>query len=121
MMDVIREGGWPMFPVIAFGLVALALSLRHALFPARHQLPLAVGFIVATVIMGVLGTALGMQTSARGIPDAPPDMRWIFVVGLRESLNNVGAALFLALPSVLAAAAGASRLARRLDEVATAK
>src|SRR5689334_19398866 len=90
LLNVMREGGWPMFPTMALGLAALVLSLRHALVPQRSLVPLVLGLGGAALMMGLFGTVVGVQTSAEGIRDAPPEMRWIFLIGLKESLHNLG-------------------------------
>ena len=111
MMDAIHEAGWVVFPVLAVGVVALIVGGWHALHPERRLAPLAVGLIAATVALGVLGTILGLQHSAMGIADAPPDKRWIFLIGLKESLFNLDFALALAVPAMLLAAVGSFRRA----------
>jgi hypothetical protein len=37
-------------------------------------------------------------------------MRWIFVIGLRETLNNLDAALLVLLPTVICYTAGTFKL-----------
>lgn len=118
MGELIREGGWPMYPIVALGGAALLLALRYALYPQRSLRSLVLGVLAASVVMGVLGTALGVQASARAIGDVPDGQRWIFLIGLKESLNCLAAALTLALPTVLAIGAGSHRLGRRLEEMA---
>ena len=115
MREVIREGGWPMFPILALGVTALLAGLRHALFPQRSLRPLVIGLAVSTVVMGLLGTALGVQTSARFIGQVPPEQRYIFLIGLAESLNCLAVALALVLPAGFLGTLGAFRMARRLE------
>jgi hypothetical protein len=44
-----------------------------------------------TVVLGLLGTATGLQASVRYIHDIPA--KWMFLIGLREALNNFVLAL----------------------------
>ena len=118
MGEIIRNAGWPIYPVLFFGGIALVLGVRHALVPQRSLLPLLVGFAAATIVMGCLGTSLGVQHTIEGIRERP-DLHWMFVLGLGESLNNFSTALFLVLPATLAAAFGSWRMARRLEAIET--
>jgi hypothetical protein len=115
MRDVIREGGWPMFPILALGVAALLAGLRHAVYPQRSLRPLVIGLAVSTVVMGLFGTALGIQQSARYIGDVPPEQRFIFLIGLAESLNCLAIALAFTLPAAFLGTLGAFRMARRLE------
>jgi hypothetical protein len=118
-MEFLREGGWPMYPTFALGFGGLALSLRYAMIPQRSLRPLALGLLAATFVMGFLGTVLGVQASARGIVEVPPENRWLFLIGLKEASNCLAAALALILPGALALGAGSHRMSRRLEEIAT--
>ena len=112
MEDIIREGGWPMYPVMAFGFTALGLSIKHALTPQRSLMPLIIGVAIACLLTGVFGTTVGLQHSIHYIMKLPPDQRWIVAVGLREALNCFATALLLTLPTVLFTMAGAHRITR---------
>ena len=109
-MDFIREAGFGIWLVLLFGGVSFAASLRYALAPRRELLPLIVGFAIATLLAGALGTVTGIQLSAEHIGEVEASKRWIFLLGLRESLNNAVAALVLASVDALLATAGAYRL-----------
>src|SRR5262249_41497155 len=117
MSDLIREAGWPVFPILLLGGGALLVALRHAAIPQRSLVPLALGLIAATVVMGFFGTALGMQASAEAIGRVEPERRWIFLIGLKESLGCLDVALALALPACLGLGWGSYRVARRLEEI----
>jgi hypothetical protein len=112
MTEFIREGGWPMFPVLVCGALSLATAVRYAVAPRRELLALVIGLGVTTVILGCLGAALGVQQSARYIGTVEESKRWIFLIGLKESLNDLVAALVFAVLDGLIATAGAYRGAR---------
>jgi hypothetical protein len=118
MGQVLREAGWPIYPILALGGAALVLSLKFAAFPQRSLRSLVFGVLAASLFMGVLGTILGLQHSIEGAREAPPELRWMVVVGLQECLNCVAVALVMALPTALALGAGSHRLGRRLEEIA---
>ena len=117
MSDFIREAGWGIYPVMLFGAVSLIVSLRYAIAPARELLPLVIGFGVATIIAGALGTTTGLQATASFVARTQADERWLFVVGLRESLNNMDAALLVAAVDALLGTIGAYRLQKARREV----
>ena len=65
---------------------------------------------VLTLLMGMLGTVLGLQHTVRHVEQVEPGMRWIFVVGLRETLNNFDAAMLILIPTMLCYTAAMFRL-----------
>jgi hypothetical protein len=111
-MSFLTEAGWPIWPVLVFGASALALAISHALKPAPEKLPLIVGFGIATLIVGCLGTVVGIQRSIAGLSEVAPAQRWIVALGVRESLQDLVAALLFAAASTLATTVGSYRRAR---------
>jgi uncharacterized membrane protein HdeD (DUF308 family) len=112
-MDFIREGGWPMFPTLVLGIAALVLAVRYAARPERGQRALVNMVALVTLLMGILGTLLGVQLSANGIRDVGPDQKWIFLIGLAESLSCVLGALVLLIPTMIFAGIGGYREAQK--------
>jgi hypothetical protein len=112
MIDFIHEGGWPMYFVFAFGAASLAAALHYQKTLRREFLAVVIGLAVATIFVGVLGTVLGVQKSASAIGEVDHEMKWIFLLGLKESLNNLVAALGFAVVNVLLTTRGAFRAAR---------
>ncbi|MBK8170471.1 MAG: hypothetical protein IPK60_09010 [Sandaracinaceae bacterium] len=112
MSDFIREAGWGIYPVLLFGAISFAVAIRYAVAPKSELLPLVIGFGVATIIAGALGTTTGLQATATYVANTGEANRWIFVEGLRESLNNMDAALLIAALNALAATVGSYRLAK---------
>lgn len=108
MSVFIREAGWGIYPVLVFGLVGLVLALRHAAAPSKGQMALIIGFAVATVLMGALGTVTGLQASASHIGEVEQVGR-TFLFGMAESLNNLVAALLFATAHTLVGTYGAYR------------
>jgi hypothetical protein len=112
MLEFIRDAGYGIYPTLLFATGALAAAIRYAAAPRRDILTLATGTTVLTLLGGALGTVVGMQTSAAALPAVAPDERWIFFLGLRESLNNLVAALVAATLVTLIVTFGAARAAR---------
>jgi hypothetical protein len=95
MFDFIREAGWGIFPVLGFGLCTLAASLRFARGQSADLLRLSAALSFLTLSAGALGTFTGLQAAARYVE--AHEVKWLFVVGLREALNNLVAALVLVM------------------------
>lgn len=115
LIEFFQEAGWGIYPVLFFGVLCLGFSIRHSVAPDAGMLPLVIGTGIATLLCGVLGTVTGLQVAVRYIAELGADERWLFLVGLREALNNMVAALLLAALSTMIATAGsyrAHRLAR---------
>ncbi|MEZ4339409.1 MAG: hypothetical protein R3B82_22530 [Sandaracinaceae bacterium] len=112
MIEFIQEAGWGIYPVFFFGALCLGFSIRHSVQPDAGMLPLVIGTGVALLLCGVLGTITGLQVAVRYIAELGADERWLFLVGLREALNNMVAALVLAALSTMVATAGSYRAHR---------
>src|SRR5512132_66535 len=112
MLEAFHAGGWGMIPTSIFGLVLLAISVRYAVKPERRWVPLLVSSGIVTLVSGLLGFVTGLIKSLQAITEVPAEDRFIWLVGLGESLNNVALALALVLLAALAAFMGTMRLAR---------
>lgn len=95
MLEFIREAGWGIFPVLIFGALSLGAAVQYVRTRSAEWLALLCALSVLTLLAGALGTATGLQASARYIGDVSLDEKWIFLIGLRESLNNATAALVI--------------------------
>lgn len=95
MLDSFRDGGFVMFPTLVIGLALLALSVRYALKPERRLLPLVGAFGLLTATSGALGFVVGAMKSLYVQDKVQPGMRWLSLLGIAESLNNVAFALTL--------------------------
>jgi hypothetical protein len=84
-----REGGWGMWPILLFGLGAVAAAVRYARRPQPAHLAFAAGMLL-TVLSATLhatwtafGAVFGYLQSRQRVPDA--DFARILVEGLKES------------------------------------
>jgi Na+/phosphate symporter len=99
MFDFIREAGFGIYPVMIFGAGALlmaALELREGL---GRRVGAAGWLMGVTLLSGLLGTITGMKVSADHIHEV--DKKWIFLVGLGESLSNLVASTVLVIVAML--------------------
>jgi hypothetical protein len=113
MSEAFHMGGWGMYPTLVFGLMLIAASIRYAVSPERRFVPLQVSLGMATLAAGGLGFVTGMIKSTMAIGDVGPDKRWIWVLGMGESLNCAALALVLIVVGALAASVGGVRLAQQ--------
>ncbi len=116
MLEALREAGWGAWPVMLFGLTSLILAVSYAVKPRRRLLPLVVGFGVATIIAGFLGTMTGLQHAVSGLHEVTADRRWIFLIGLKEALNNLVMAFVIECAVTLVATVGSYRQVKAAEE-----
>ncbi len=109
MLEALREAGWGAWPVMLFGLTSLILAISYAVKPRRRMLPLVVGFGIATILAGFLGTITGLQHAVSGLHQVTADRRWIFLIGLKEASNNLVMAFLLECVVTLVTTVGSYR------------
>lgn len=68
MLTLFREGGFPMFFLLAFGLGALVFAARYALVPGRARLRLTLGLSFATGFTTLTGAATAFSTVGHKAP-----------------------------------------------------
>ena len=112
MTNFITASGPLFWPVLIAGLVAGAAAVQYARVQRRTWVPIAVGATVAAVLFSLLGALFGFQRAIAPLGQLDPDQRWIFLLGLGESLNAVGLALVVALVVCVALALGGYRAAK---------
>jgi hypothetical protein len=109
LVDSMHQGGPGMIPTLLFGVLLVAAAAKYALRPEKRFVPLMISLGLMTLFAGSLGFVSGMIKSCSAIGTAPPDERYVTVIGLGESLNNIALALALCLLAAMATAVGALR------------
>lgn len=115
MLEFIRDAGYGIFPVLVFGAVALVVSIRYTVRPERRFLPLIIGFAIATLIAGTIGTITGMQTTFDYLAQSHSANPVILLEGLKESLNNIVAACLIVTLVAIVTTIGAYRRVVKVD------
>jgi hypothetical protein len=111
MDQAFHNGGWGMYPTLVLGTLMIAASIAYALRPERQLVPLQISLGIMTLVVGSLGFVTGVIKSLTAIHQVPAEQRFIWLIGLGESLNNVALALTLVALGALAISVGAFRLA----------
>lgn len=109
MSEAFRLGGWGMYPTTVIGLVLVYCALRYAVTPEAARALVVRRLSVLTFTVGCLGFVTGLIKSFVAVPDGSPGS--YVIVGIGESLNNIGLALVLLVISGLAMSIGAARRA----------
>ena len=112
MIEAFHMGGWGMYPTLFFGVLMVAASARYAIHPDRRLVPLQVALGLTTFLAGSLGFVTGVIKTMTYLDTVPAEERWIWLIGVGESLNNIGLALALMIIASLASAVGALRFAK---------
>lgn len=118
MGEAFKMGGWGMIPTTFFGLLLIGVAIRYAVSPERRFVPLQLSLGILTLTTGGLGFVTGMIKSFMAMGDVGPDKRWLWMLGIGESLHNLALALGLVALGGIAASIGASRIARLRVEAA---
>jgi hypothetical protein len=111
MNHAFHQGGWGMYPTLIFGVLAMAAALAYAVRPERRFVPLQISLGIMTLVCGSLGFVTGLIKSLTAIYQVTPDERFVWLIGLGESLNNVALALTLIMLAALVTSVGTLRLA----------
>lgn len=104
---MLHEAGFPVWLVIALGSFSMVQALRH-----RHGAPGSevVGAVAATIFAGLCATLYGMRLSVDGVADGrDPNLLWLVVLGVKESLGNLFVAGALGVAASLVATVGSRR------------
>ncbi len=110
MGEAFRLGGWGMYPTAIAGLVLLFTAIQYARHPDRGRLALVRHLSVLTGLVATLGFVSGVVHCFTNIGSADPgDVQKFVVIGVGESLVNIGLGLFMLVASWVATSVGTSR------------
>ncbi len=104
MLEFMREGGFGMWLVLAFGLVGLVFAVLFVVRPQERRVLFLRHLSKAILFSGLLSTFTGLSAVLHKVPAHPewsksPDLHLIVMIGLGEAL--AGFILALGFLSVL--------------------
>lgn len=112
MATFFQEGGFGMYPTLAFGLLLLAVGVVWALKPERKLINLFIILGIVEFLSGSLGTVMGVVTTFLYVSRAPAAQQYVTtLLGLAESLHNLVLAMVFIVLSTLVLAVGYLRVA----------
>jgi hypothetical protein len=110
MLDIIREGGWGMYPVILFGSIALLAALRRAflwLVAKNHSAEVLgledstpIHLALLTFFAGLLGTGTGVYKTLQFASTGAISGQEL-LIGIRESLGVVLLSMVFVILTIL--------------------
>jgi hypothetical protein len=112
MVQWFSLGGYPMWVTLLFGALSIGAAARYAVKPERRFVPLVLSLGSMTFLSGSFGFVQGVVLSLNGLGGVPADRRWIWMLGVGESLVNVAFALGLVAVATLAMVIGAWKISR---------
>jgi hypothetical protein len=118
MMTLIREGGWPMWFTLAFGLISLGAGARFAHLGQRRQLGFLIGMSLATLFSVLNGIAADLSAVGHSIGQGYPHdernlVERVAAQGFAESMSPGILGFTLLSLTWMLAAVGLSRMQRR--------
>lgn len=114
-MEFFRAGGFPMFLILVFGLVAVVNAARFAWAPGPGRVPYQVALGLTILFAGLGGTAVDLMTVAMHVPNNPewandPQVGLIVLMGFGESMTPTILAFGMLIAQTLLVALGLRRL-----------
>lgn len=120
MMHWFELGGFAMWTTLALGMLAILSACQYARRPDTRYVPLVASLGVMTLLSGSFGFTTGLIASLQGKHMSTETQRWMWMVGVSESLVNVAFALLLLSVVTAAMVVGAYRLSRAEPSAARA-
>lgn len=110
MIEFYQEGGWGMYPVTVFGFFYFATVVLSVMRPGSQSGARLFSLGGCTVGAGVLGTCMGIMSTARFVERAPaPEQLVSAMLGLGESTHVLALSMLLFVPATLVLALGTLR------------
>jgi hypothetical protein len=92
MATLMREGGFPMFFLLAFGLAALAFAVKFAVAPSQRALKTTTALSAATAFTAVTGICAAFAAVGHQAPDylkrhPESSLAEVVLLGIGESMS----------------------------------
>jgi hypothetical protein len=114
VQDAYRLGGWGMYPTTFFGLVLLFFAIQYVRHPARRRMLVVRHLNILTMLSATLGFVTGCIKTFTCVPR---EEMHLAVVGVGESLNNIGLGLCMLVLARIIVTFGAARDADSASEL----
>ncbi len=110
MAQFFAHGGLFMYLVLLAGILGVVVSVLQLVLARKIDLvPLIVGFVLITLIMGGLGSALGITTAFSAVSAVDPSMKAaMLAAGISEALSTTTLGLLMALLQTILGAIAAT-------------
>ncbi|MFN0247908.1 MAG: hypothetical protein ACKV2T_13550 [Kofleriaceae bacterium] len=110
MLDAFRLGGWGMYPTLIAGIFLMVSAFQYARRPEAVRLRVLRFLGVLVILTSTLGFVTGViKTCTHVTPELGSDLGMFVVIGVGESLTNIGAGLVWLVMATIVATFGASR------------
>jgi len=110
MGEAFRLGGWGMYPTTIVGVVLIVMATRYAARPDQARLHAVRCLSVLTFFVSCLGFVTGVIKTFSSIDESVgPELGNFVVMGVGESLNNLGLGLTTLVMAWAAVSVGAAR------------
>ncbi len=112
MQEAFRLGGWGMYPTLFVGVVLMIAAARFAADP-RGRLHTIIALGVLTSFVSCLGFVTGVIKTMLSAGDLEPSAPGhVVIIGVGESLHNIGLGLCQLVIATLLVVVGLSRRSR---------
>ena len=109
MSDPFHLGGWGMYPTTVAGLILIAAAIQYARRPEPRRMHLVRALSFLTFLTGSLGFITGVIKSFIAAGQAAQESGNLALIGVGESLNNLGLAFSTMIVAWICVAIGAAR------------
>ena len=92
MMTLVREGGFPVFFLLAFGLLAMAFAVRFATAPSQRVFRTTLALCAATLLTSINGIFAALAAVGHQAPDylkhhPGTSLPEVVLLGIAESMS----------------------------------
>lgn len=110
LVQAFFEGGVPMYPILAIGVLSIVTAARCARRTDARRHLLVRELRALTLLGGCLGSILGVVHTFAAMATVPGEERTLLMAkGISESVNNMGLAVILAIIATAIVTIGHSR------------
>ena len=112
LVNLFQQGGWMMFVLLFVGVVIFIAQIVQLVLAKKVDfVPLLWAGLVCTLLLGLLGSLLGIVEAFQAVASASPDMKQtLLAAGISFSLATTTFSVLIALPQAFFTGIVASRV-----------